>query len=81
MYCTYILESEINGKYYIGSTQNTQKRLKQHNSGKSHSTQYARPWKLIFTKEFQTRSEAVKYEKYLKSLKKRVQLEKIIATK
>ena len=78
MFSTYILQSKSTGKYYIGSTQEVQKRLAQHNQGKSKSTRYGRPWELKYKKDFLTRSEAVRYEKYLKSLKKRTQLEKII---
>ncbi|WP_394330989.1 GIY-YIG nuclease family protein [Draconibacterium sediminis] len=33
----YILESEKNGKYYIGSTQNVQERLQQHNYSRTPS--------------------------------------------
>ena len=78
MYYTYINKSEKSGQYYIGSTGNVYERLKQHNQGKSKSTRFGRPWKLIFNKEFNTRSEAIKYERYLKSFKKRTQLAKII---
>ncbi len=79
MFYTYILQSKTTNKYYIGSTQNIEKHLTQHNSGKSKSTRYDRPWELKYQKDFFTRSEAVRYERYLKSLKKRIQLEKIIA--
>ncbi len=78
MFSTYIIQSESTGKYYIGSTQNIKKRLYQHNQGESQSTRYGRPWQLRYQKDFTSRSEAVRYEKYLKSLKKRSQLEKII---
>jgi putative endonuclease len=69
MYYTYIIISESTGKFYIGQTNNIQARLSRHNSSKNFSTKNRGPWKLIFTKEFPTRAEAMKYEKYLKSLK------------
>ena len=34
--------------------------------GKDWTAKY-RPWRLIFTKEFDTKVEAMKYEKWLKS--------------
>ena len=69
MYYTYILISESTGKLYIGQTNNIQTRLHRHNSNKNFSTQNRGPWKVIFSREFETRSEAMKHEKYLKSLK------------
>jgi putative endonuclease len=75
-YYTYVLISKRDNSYYIGSTQNTEKRLHKHNDGQSKFTKSRRPYKLIFKKVFDTRREAVKYERYLKSLKKRVAIER-----
>jgi putative endonuclease len=68
MFYTYILENP-QGKMYIGQTANVEARVVRHNRGAQKSTSNKGPWKLIFFKEFQTRSEAVKYESYLKNLK------------
>jgi putative endonuclease len=68
---TYILISEKDGSLYIGQTQDVQKRLDKHNGGKNVYTSEKRPWKLLFAKEVDSRSEAMKLERYLKSLKKR----------
>ena len=67
----YILKSEVDGSFYIGQTQDLAKRLEKHNKGLNRSTKNKRPWKIIFSKTFSTRSEAYKTEQYLKSLKKR----------
>lgn len=71
LFFTYILESEVDGSFYIGQTNSIEKRLERHNKGYSKSTSSKRPWKLIFKKDFECRSEAMKMEKYLKNLKKR----------
>ncbi|MEW6714874.1 MAG: GIY-YIG nuclease family protein [Nitrospirota bacterium] len=42
----YILKSEKNGRSYIGHTADLQKRLIEHNNGKSISTRSGKPWKL-----------------------------------
>ncbi|UBM62403.1 GIY-YIG nuclease family protein [Candidatus Sulfidibacterium hydrothermale] len=68
---TYILISEVDGSLYIGQTQDVEKRLKRHNTGRNRSTSAKRPWKLLYAKPCNSRSEAVKLEKHLKSLKKR----------
>ena len=78
MYYVYVLRSIKFGKYYIGSTNNIINRLKKHNSGLVKSTKSFKPWKLAYSKVYNTRSEAFKREKYLKSLKKRSAIEKII---
>ena len=78
MYYTYILMSESTGKLYIGQTNNLEARVERHNIGKNFSTKNRGPWRLIFSREFESRKEALKFEKYLKSLKnKEYILEKI----
>ncbi|MBC8453406.1 MAG: GIY-YIG nuclease family protein [Chloroflexi bacterium] len=71
MFYVYVLESKKSARRYIGSTQNIETRLTQHNAGYSKSTRSHRPWKLIHFEQFGTRSEAVIREKLLKSWKSR----------
>lgn len=78
MFYTYILQSVNFGTYYIGSTGNTEERVKNHNSGLVKSTKHKRPWQLVYKESFLSLSEARKRELYLKSLKKRKAIEKII---
>jgi putative endonuclease len=47
-------------------TDNVERRLKEHNSGKTSSTKFYAPWALIFVEKFDTRLEARKREIYLK---------------
>ncbi len=61
--------SETTKKLYIGQTNNLIKRIERHNNGKNFSTKNRGPWKVVFSKEFDSRNEAMKFEKYLKSLK------------
>lgn len=63
---------------YIGSTNNVYRRIDEHNKGKSTFTKNKGPWTLIFVEHFETRKDAYRRELYLKSLKKRSSLEKII---
>jgi putative endonuclease len=78
MFFVYIIESEESKRYYIGQTENLQERLKRHNEGKNLSTKAYIPWQLKWWKEFDSRSEAVKAEIKLKSIKKRAGLEKYV---
>ncbi len=72
---TYILFSQTANKYYIGSTSNIVRRLNEHNSKQSASTKAGVPWKLMFTKEFVLKSDAIKLEYKLKKMKSRKYLE------
>jgi putative endonuclease len=78
MYFVYIIESERNGRYYSGQTENLEGRIKVHNMGRNLSTKAYIPWKLKWYKEFETRSEAVKMEKRIKAIKKREGIERFV---
>ena len=78
MYYSYIIKSEKDGKNYIGSTSNINKRLVWHNEGKNVSTRFRRPFKLIYTKEFESKTEALAYERWLKKQKGGNKVKKLI---
>jgi putative endonuclease len=75
MYYTYILKSEKDYKRYIGYTSDVAKRLEIHNSGLTPSTRNRRPFQLLCCKKFQSKIDAIKYERYLKNLKGGKQLD------
>ncbi|MBN1927891.1 MAG: GIY-YIG nuclease family protein [Prolixibacteraceae bacterium] len=65
----YILKSLKDNRHYIGSTSNVEKRLAFHNSGSQRSTKSRIPFILIYTEEYNDRSQAEKREKQIKSFK------------
>jgi putative endonuclease len=68
MLYVYIVESESSpGRYYVGSTKDIQRRVDEHNEGKSAHTAKYRPWKLATYIAFENRGKAFKFEQYLKS--------------
>lgn len=67
MYHVYILESEKDKDLYIGLTDDLERRLAEHNSGKNFSTKSRRPFRLIFYETVPTIEEAVIREKFYKS--------------
>ncbi len=73
----YILQSETTGKYYIGQTEDLEDRLNRHNRGDSKSTKTGRPWKVVHVERYNTRSETVLRERYLKSPNGFLELKKI----
>ena len=56
---------------YVGYTNNVKKRLKLHNDSKGAKFTKGKFWKLIYKKEFDSKSNAMRYEYYLKSNKKK----------
>lgn len=66
-YYVYALKSIKRNYIYVGLTNNTARRIKQHNSGKGKSTKFYSPFKTILIEKFNSRAEARKREKYLKS--------------
>ena len=69
MFYTYIIESQCNGKWYYGHTENIERRVKDHNEGLNKSTKNRGPWLLIFARSFETKIEANRFELKLKKLK------------
>ncbi len=67
MYFVYVIWSNKLQKRYVGSAQNIEIRLKQHNAGKTPFTLRGIPWILIYHEIYKTKSEALKREKFLKS--------------
>jgi putative endonuclease len=64
---TYILESETDGKHYIGSSNDLQRRLTEHEDGLVDATRPRRPLKLISYIATETEEQARSLEKYLKT--------------
>lgn len=67
MFFVYVLKSENFAKYYTGHTEDIKKRIVEHNQGKTKSIKAFIPYKLIYFEVFETREEAVKREKFLKT--------------
>lgn len=66
MYYVYLLFLN-NGNIYTGSTNNLERRLKEHKNGKVYSTQHKRPIKLIHYEVYLLKSDAQRREKFLKT--------------
>jgi len=71
IFYVYILQSEKDGSFYIGQSSNLNDRLIRHNSGTEKYTSKKMPWKLFWSIELPSRSEAMALERKLKNLKSR----------
>ncbi len=67
MHFVYMIVSQDSYKHtYVGYTKNLTGRLKLHNSGKGAKYTRGRSWKIIYSKKYNTKSEALKNEYKLK---------------
>ena len=75
----YILQSLKDQKYYIGETHDVKARMEFHNSGKQRSTKNRIPFIIIIIEQFDTRINAIKREKQIKSWKGGEAFKKLIS--
>ncbi|MBI2610154.1 GIY-YIG nuclease family protein [Candidatus Giovannonibacteria bacterium] len=80
MFAVYILQSQLNKKYYVGFTSNIFDRVNHHNSGANKSTRSGRPWKLIYKEYFSHKKSAWLREKQIKSYKGGEAFKKLLDT-
>jgi len=68
-YYVYILRSQKDGKYYIGSTSDVEARLRFHNAGLQRSTRNRTPLVLVYQETCESKTIALAREKQIKSYK------------
>ena len=74
----YILFSEKWNQYYVGSTQDLEKRLEIHNNGRNKSTKGGAPYTLKYLEEFIDVAAARRRELEIKKKKSRNYIEWLI---
>jgi putative endonuclease len=82
MYTVFVLYSSQFDKIYVGFTNNLDNRFKSHNElGNKGWTIKFRPWVIIHTENFDTKSDAMRREKQLKSAMGRTFIRELIQQK
>ncbi len=66
MYYVYVIQSQKDRSTYIGYTGDLEKRIKEHNQGKTRSIKSKIPFSLVYFEEFESKTEARKREIRLK---------------
>ena len=67
MYTVYILYSKQDVKFYIGLTENLDRRLKEHKTGHNHTTLRYKNFELVYLESYISKQDAMRREKYLKT--------------
>ncbi|MDP2037871.1 MAG: GIY-YIG nuclease family protein [Ignavibacteria bacterium] len=66
-YYTYVLQSKFDSNFYVGYTNNLNRRLEEHKNEKVRSTRNRLPLELVYWEGCLNQRDALKREKYLKS--------------
>ena len=71
MFIVYILYSNSTDRYYVGYTNDLERRLVEHNRKKGKYTDGGIPWCLVHKEEYGLKAEAMNREKFIKLQKSR----------
>jgi len=74
----YVLLSAQDNKFYIGSTNNLNRRLSEHRQSKNISTAKRLPVELVYFEGHLSKLDAIRRERYYKTTKGKVTLRQII---
>ncbi len=77
LYYVYVLRND-QGKHYIGSCKDLERRLKEHNRNAVSSTKNKGPFRIVYKEEFITITEARKRENQIKNFKGNSKFKKLI---
>jgi putative endonuclease len=66
MYYVYLIQSLVDNSYYVGMTSDLERRLKEHNNGKTKSIKHKVPFKLVYYEAYLDKTIARKREIQLK---------------
>ena len=66
-FAVYILLSLKDQQFYIGFTSNFERRMEEHQHGKSKSTACRRPFICMFVEYYRSKKDALRREKYFKT--------------
>lgn len=69
MYFVYVLKSKLDGKLYMGYTNDLKKRFYEHTNGFNKSTKYRAPFRLVYYEAFLAEADARLREKKIKQFK------------
>jgi putative endonuclease len=78
-YFVYILQSELDGGFYVGHTFDLKERIQRHNECRSLYTKGRAPWKLIYREVYGSRAEAMRREEEIKRTKSRKYIEQLVS--
>ena len=65
MFYVYVIQAEVDQRFYLGYSSDLKRRVKAHNQGANKSTKYSQ-WRLVYYEAYQSESYARQREASLK---------------
>ena len=69
MWYVYVIQNDINNRFYIGATNNISRRLREHNRGKTKSIAHFGAYHLVYSEKYSSLQEARQREQQIKAYK------------
>jgi putative endonuclease len=77
MYFVYVLRNKDDGSWYIGYTEDINRRIREHNEGRGGTTtRKKKSWELMYFEGYRNKKDALGREKFLKGGSGRTYLKK-----
>ncbi len=80
IFTVYILYSKVIDRYYVGYTNDLERRLTEHNRKKGKYTDSGIPWHFVYSETYSSKTEAMQREKFIKLKKSRTYIESLISS-
>ena len=81
MFKLYILYSEKLNRYYVGYTNDFERRISEHNRIKGKYTDIGIPWIMVYSEDYSDKKSAMDRERFIKSKKSKQFISDLIAGK
>ena len=81
MYTFYILQCTSSGRYFVGHSSDFLKRYNEHLCGQHKETRDRGPWVVVHTRTFESRQEAMRKEKEVKSWNSNRKIRRYLSSK
>ena len=79
MFVVYILFSKKSDRYYIGYTNDLERRISEHNRRKGKYTDAGIPWKFVYSETYYSKKEAMDRERQIKSMKSKAYIKSLVS--
>ena len=81
MFVLYILYSEKLDRFYVGYTNDIERRISEHNRIKGKYTDTGLPWKIVYSENYPDKKSAMSRERFIKGRKSKQFIRDLISAR